>query len=195
MQNNDFYSKNYPAGEHIRSDSSRSEYDFSTNHGSHANYQSMQNIKKNRFSIIESIGNALKIVSIAIICVIVVLGTLAKITHGKALFLDRVEGEIIEREFIFHHYTFSEGTSKSKVKIAYTYNSKKYTMTVKCKATKTVGDNVYVYVNMLDPSKALYYDPLSTSFVLVPAIILLFVVCYQKFSRNSLTLPSSRSWR
>ena len=181
MNSNNPYSNNYSDNENINSNT--------TNYSHHTHYQSMDTITQNKPSGITLIINAMKIILISIGCILFLLVALAKVTHGKTLFLDRVEGEIIEREFIFHHYTFSEGTSKSKVKIAYTYNSKKYTMTVKCKATKTVGDNVYVYVNMLDPSKALYYDPLSTSFVFVPAIILLFVVCYQKFSRNSLTLP------
>ena len=186
MNSNNPYSNNYSDNENINSNT--------TNYSHHTHYQSMDTITQNKPSGITLIINAMKIILISIGCILFLLVALAKVTHGKTLFLDRVEGEIIEREFVTTYHTLSEHTTKSRIKISYIYKDKEYTIVRECDAVKSVGEKVYVYVNILNPTTVLYYDPLSTSFFLVPMIIFIFVVLYQKFVKDGISLSSSRSW-
>ena len=194
MKNNDLYRNNYQSGEYSPNDAPGEKLTSTVGVPQQTHYQSMDTIKKDRVVDVGTILLLLKKVGIALLIIIAVVGTLAKITHGKALFLDKVEGEIIDRDIIFNYSSFSRTTSYNKVTIAYTYKGKNYTVEGQCKTTKMVGEKVYVYVSMLDNSKVVYYDPLSVSFVLVPFMFGAFALLYKKLKDNCIVPPLPRSF-
>lgn len=188
MQNNDYYRNNFQSGEYSSIDPPGEQPTPPVDTPQQRHYQTMDTIKGDSVIDVGTILLLLKKVGIALLIIIALLGSLAKITHGKVLFLDKVEGEIIDRDIEFNYSSFSHKTSYTKVTIAYTYKGKDYTVEGQCKATKSVGEKVYVYVSMLDNSKVIYYDPLSVSFVLVPFMFGAFALLYKKF-KDSCTVP------
>ena len=187
MQNNDLFSDNYSGSKNISPEPPRA-----GDQNSH--FQSMQSIRSNTPSFTESAVHALKFVLIVIVCIAVVMGTLAKLTHGKALFYDKVEGEVIESEIVFYRHLLARNYSRCHVKIKFTYKGEEYTINRSCSAQKLVGDKVFVYVSMFDHSNVIYYDPVSVSFLAVPAVIMALFILYKKFGDSIYTPPALRFW-
>lgn len=189
MQDNDLYQNNYQSGEYTPNDVPGEKITSPAGAPQQTHYQSMDTIKKDSVFDVGTILLLLKRVGIVLLIFLAVVGTLAKITQGKSLFLDKVEGEIIDRDIVINYSAFSHATSYNTVTIAYTYKGKDYTVKGRCKATKMIGEKVYVYVNMLDSSKVIYYDPLSVSFVLVPFMFGALAMLYKKLKDDCSVPP------